>query len=82
MRYFVLNFLKNMSKSGREITETEIIDWCNRKVDIMFQDNFKRFEMPARVPPWKASRIRTLLILSLSWTYSLLANPSLLIMIC
>jgi len=32
MRYFVLNFLKNMSKSGKEITEGEIIDWCNQKV--------------------------------------------------
>jgi len=32
MRYFVLNFLKNMSKNGREITEGEIIDWCNQKV--------------------------------------------------
>jgi hypothetical protein len=32
MRYFVLHFLKNMSKNGREINEGEIIQWCNQKV--------------------------------------------------
>jgi hypothetical protein len=32
MRYFVLNFLKKMSKNGREITEQEIISWANGKV--------------------------------------------------
>jgi len=32
MRYFVLNFLKKLSKNGREITESEIISWCNQKV--------------------------------------------------
>jgi len=32
MRYYVLNYLKNMSKGGREITEDDIIRWCNDKV--------------------------------------------------
>jgi len=32
MRYFVLNFLKKMSKNGREITEQDIITWANNKV--------------------------------------------------
>jgi plastin-1 len=32
MRYFVLTFLKKMSKNGREITDTDIIQWCNQQV--------------------------------------------------
>jgi len=32
MRYFVLTFLKKMSKNGREITDTDITQWCNQKV--------------------------------------------------
>jgi hypothetical protein len=32
MRFYVLNFLKNMSKGGREVTEDDIIKWCNQKV--------------------------------------------------
>jgi len=32
MRYFVLNFLKKMSKGGREVTEADIINWANQKV--------------------------------------------------
>jgi len=32
MRYYVLNYLKNMSKGGREITEDDILHWCNDKV--------------------------------------------------
>jgi len=32
MRYFVLNYLKHMSKSGREVSEADIVNWCNSKV--------------------------------------------------
>jgi len=32
MRYFVLNFLKRMAANGREVTETDIINWANKKV--------------------------------------------------
>jgi len=32
MRYYVLNYLKNMSKGGREITEDDIVIWANNKV--------------------------------------------------
>jgi hypothetical protein len=32
MRYYVLNYLKNMSKGGRDIQEEDIILWCNQKV--------------------------------------------------
>jgi len=32
MRYFVLNYLKRMSKNGREITENDIVQWANQKV--------------------------------------------------
>jgi len=32
MRYFILNYLKRMSKSGREVTENDIIKWANSKV--------------------------------------------------
>jgi plastin-1 len=32
MRFFILNYLKNMSKSGQQVTEQDIIDWANRKV--------------------------------------------------
>jgi len=32
MRYFVLNYLKRMSKNGREVTENDIINWANQKV--------------------------------------------------
>jgi len=32
MRFYVLNFLKNMSKGGKEVTENDIVNWCNSKV--------------------------------------------------
>jgi plastin-1 len=32
MRYFILNYLKNMSKGGKEVTDDDIISWCNEKV--------------------------------------------------
>jgi len=32
MRYFILNYLRNMSKGGREVTEDDIIRWANNKV--------------------------------------------------
>jgi len=32
MRFYVLNFLKNMSKGGKDITEDDIVNWCNSKV--------------------------------------------------
>jgi len=32
MRFFVLNFLKKMSKGGKEVTEQDIVDWANSKV--------------------------------------------------
>jgi len=32
MRFFILNYLKRMSKDGREVTEDDIIRWCNDKV--------------------------------------------------
>jgi len=32
MRFYVLNFLKNLSKTGKEITDNDIITWCNQKV--------------------------------------------------
>jgi len=45
MRYYVLNYLKRMSKSGREVTENDIITWATRKVSSSGKstrmDNFK-----------------------------------------
>jgi len=32
MRFYVLNFLKNMSKGGKEVTESDIVNWANGKV--------------------------------------------------
>jgi hypothetical protein len=32
MRFYVLNYLKNMSKGGRDVTEDDIVRWCNDKV--------------------------------------------------
>jgi hypothetical protein len=32
MRFYVLNYLKNMSKGGKEITDEDIISWANGKV--------------------------------------------------
>lgn len=32
MRYYILNYLKNISKGGREVTEDDIIRWANEKV--------------------------------------------------
>jgi hypothetical protein len=32
MRYYVLNFLKKISKGGKEISEDDIINWANSKV--------------------------------------------------
>jgi len=32
MRYFVLNYLKNMSKGGKEVTDEDIVRWANQKV--------------------------------------------------
>lgn len=32
MRYYVLNYLKKLSKSGREITEDDVLNWVNDKV--------------------------------------------------
>jgi hypothetical protein len=31
MRYYILNFLKNLSKDGRQITEDDIVRWANQK---------------------------------------------------
>jgi len=32
MRFYVLNYLKNMSKGGKEVTENDVVQWCNQKV--------------------------------------------------
>merc|ERR1712146_439987 len=32
MRYYILHFLKSLSSDGKEITEQDIIDWCNAKM--------------------------------------------------
>ena len=32
MRLYILNFLKSISQNGKEITEEDIIRWCNEKV--------------------------------------------------
>ena len=32
MRAYVLGYLKRISKGGREITEDNVVDWCNQKV--------------------------------------------------
>jgi len=32
MRFYILNYLKNMSKGGKEVTEDDIVQWANQKV--------------------------------------------------
>lgn len=32
MRSYILNFLKNLSKGGKEISEQDIVNWSNSKV--------------------------------------------------
>jgi len=32
MRYFILNYLKNISKGGKEVTDDDIVRWANDKV--------------------------------------------------
>jgi plastin-1 len=32
MRLYILNFLKRISKSGKEVTEDDIVRWSNDKV--------------------------------------------------
>jgi len=39
MRLYVLNYLKNMSKGGKDITEDDIINWANQKVAQSGKDN-------------------------------------------
>jgi len=39
MRFYVLNYLKSLSKGGKEITDQDIVSWCNNKVSSSGKDS-------------------------------------------
>jgi len=66
MRTYILNYLKTISKGGREITEEDIVIWCNRKLSLQELQH-----------TWIRSRIRAFLTVNSSFTCCLHANQNL-----